>query len=298
MNRRGQDRNNATLWRRSMNRRSILNSNRRRRVMNRRRMLNSGRQRLNSAVAGDIVTFNELNYAQKQSAIENIWNTKGAEWIYESYNEDVMDRYSFDLNELTAQYNKLISDVIGQNYEIDDEQLYWNSTSQGPYPDWKFSDVFSDFTIEYLNNTKTVSNQTPSSNGKPPVEAIDVVFSAYGDKLDVWSGVSFDSEYYSVEDEDWLHETAIDPGDEFTGFVADIAIPSEAVSKITRAIGYMQEYIDAVWSMVREVCTETPDYDYAYDLYETNDWGDFEIIDDQTAEYYNDYPEDDFNTYL
>ena len=76
----------------------------RRRAMTRRRMLNSNRQRLNCAAEiGDIVTFNELNEAQKRSAIKNIWNTVGAEWVYDVFNEVAMEVYKDDIKQLAAE---------------------------------------------------------------------------------------------------------------------------------------------------------------------------------------------------
>ena len=166
---------------------NYLNSSRRR-TMNRNRMLNSGRQHLNSAVAGDIVTFNELNEAQKQSAIEGIWNTKGVEWVYESFNEIEMDVYRDDIKQLAVECEDAIMQIIGDDInaydtvEIDTDKFYWNSNSQGPYPDWRLNEVFSDITLEYLNPAHIVEGQSPSSNGKPAVESIEIKWDYYSNK--------------------------------------------------------------------------------------------------------------------
>ena len=68
------------------------------------------------------------------------------------------------------------------------------------------------------------------------------------------------------------------------------------IKKIIDIVNVLQHFLDTAWNYIQEVYSEVPDDEYAYDLYEANDWGDFEIIDDETAEYYNDVP-DDFNTY-
>lgn len=272
-----------------------VNSNRRRAVNSaRRRMLNSGRQRLNSAVAGDIVTFNELNEAQKQSAIGNIWNTKGAEWIYESFNEDIMDQYRYDIDELASQYNAQISKILGYDYEINTDKLYWQSNSQGPYPEWRLSEIFDECSLEWVNTAKTVKYSTPSYDGKPPVEYVDIKVDGRSTDIrddDVYLLLN----YYSVEDEDWLTEYGADLEGEFR---TEYGVPETIINKVDALINLMHDFIEKVWTLVEDVCRAYPDDEYAYDLYDANDWGDFEVIDDQTAEYYNDYPEDDFNTYL
>lgn len=267
----------------------------RRRGMNRRGMLNSGRQHLNSAVAGDIVTFNELNEAQKQSAIENIWNTVGAEWVYDAFNEMAMEVYHDDINQLAAEceasIDAILSDLNVGQFEIDTDKLYWNDNSQGPYPEWHLNEVFGGLTIEYLNPNHIVANQSPSSNGKPAVEAVELVWDYHSKKQDA-NDYTVDIDYFDPAEGDWFHDYGIDPADPIYG------IPAEIQKKIVDVVNVLQHFLDTAWSYIRDVSMDYPDDAYAYDLYEANDWGDFEIIDDQTAEYYNDYPEDDFNTYL
>lgn len=264
----------------------------RRRTMNRRSILNSGRQRLNCAVAGDIVTFNELNEAQKQSAIEGIWNTRGAEWVYESFNEIEMEVYRDDLKQLAVECEDAIMQIIGDDInaydtvEIDTDKFYWDSSSQGPYPDWRLNEVFSDITLEYLNPTHIVEGQSPSSNGKPAVESIEIKWDYYSNKQDA-NDYTVDIDYFDPKDAEWYHDYGIDPADPVYG------IPAEIQKKITDIVNVLQHFLDTAWGYVNDVCMATPDDEYAYDLYEANDWGDFEVIDDQTAEYYNDEWDDE-----
>ena len=267
---------------------NYLNSSRRRngrRAVNCRRMLNSGRQRLNCAVAGDIVTFNELNEAQKQSAIEGIWNTKGAEWVYDAFNEVAMEVYRDDIRQLAAECEASIDAILGDlnvgHFEIDTDKLYWNDNSQGPYPKWHLNEVFGGLTIEYLNPNHIVANQSPSSNGKPAVEAVELVWDYHSKKQDA-DDYTVDIDYFDPADNEWYHDYGIDPVDSVYG------IPAEIQEKIKDVVNVLQHFLDTAWSYVRDVSMETPDDDYAYDLYEANDWGDFEVIDDQTAAYYND----------
>lgn len=274
---------------------SSVNSSRRR-ALARRRMLNSNRQRLNCAAEiGDIVTFNELNEAQKQSAIRNIWNTSGAEWVYESFNEIEMDVYRDDLKQLAVECEDAIKQIIGDDInaydtvEIDTDKFYWDSNSQGPYPDWGLNEVFSDITLEYLNPAHIVEGQSPSSNGKPAVESVELKWDYYSKKQDA-SDYTVDIDYFDPNDGEWYHDYSIDPADPVYG------IPAEIQKKIIDIVNVLQHFLDTAWGYVNDVCMATPDDEYAYDLYEANDWGDFEIIDDETAEYYNDVP-DDFNTY-
>lgn len=266
-----------------------VNSNRRR-VMNRRRMLNSGRQRLNCAVAGDVVTFNELNEAQKKSAIEGIWNTAGANWVYETFNELAMEVYRDDIKQLAAECEASIDAILGDNkeayWEIDTDKLYWNSSSQGPYPEWHLNEVFGGLTITYLNPTHIVSNYSPSQDGKPAVESVDLVWDYYSKAQDA-NDFTINIEYFDPVEGDWYGDYGIDPADPAYG------IPAEIQEKIKNIVNVLQHFLDTAWSYVHEVCSDYPDDAYAYDLYEANDWGDFEVIDDQTAAYYNDEWDDE-----
>lgn len=277
---------------------SSVNSSRRR-AMARRRLLNSNRQRLNCAAEiGDIVTFNELNEAQKQSAIKNIWNTSGAEWIYQSFNENEMDYYHDRLRELVDECNAKITELLGNdsyresNEWINPDELYWQSNSHGPYAEWRLNNVFSGVTIEYINPAHIVANQTPSSNGKPAVEAIDLTWSAYGDRYDA-NDFGFYIEYFDPNEEDWIKDGYCE-ADELAD--PNYGIPQEIQEKVKAIVAVHVHFLETAWEYINDVCTAYPDDAYAYDLYEANDWGDFEVIDDETAEYYNDVP-DDFNTY-
>jgi hypothetical protein len=248
-------------------------------------MLNSGRQRLNCAVEGDIVTFNELNEAQKQSAIKNIWNTRGAGPIYNVFNEQVMEDYHLLVQELAARCNKDVNELLGgDSWEINLDELYWSSNSQGPYPQWKLDKVFGGFTIEYANPKHVVEGHSPSQNGKPAVECIDVNYSHWSDDMDA-SDYEMDIEYFDSAEGDWVRDYTINADG---ANMSSYDIPDEVLQTIKQITIELQAFLNDVWALIRETASAYPDDGWAYDLYEANDWGDFEVIDDQTAAYYND----------
>ena len=119
---------------RPVNRRSMLNSNRRRRV-------------LNSARSLEIYSFSELNEAQKDYVVKNVMNTFLGDSIWEFFNETMMEQYRYDVSELAREYESKISEDLGFDFTINESKLYWQSNSQGPYPEWDFSKVFDDLAL-------------------------------------------------------------------------------------------------------------------------------------------------------
>lgn len=108
----------------------------RRRVMNRRN--------LNSARSLELYSFSELNEAQKDYVVKNVMNTFLGESIWEFFNETMMEQYHYDVSELAREYEDKISSELGFDISIDESKLYWQSNSQGPYPEWNLGDVFGD----------------------------------------------------------------------------------------------------------------------------------------------------------
>ena len=126
---------------------SSVNSSRRR-AMARRRMLNSNRQRLNCAAEiGDIVDFTELNDAQQNYVVQNWYKWRELSWIQEMFDENIMESYRYDVEELAKATTEKLFEETGVQLEINTDEIYWQSNSQGPYPEWKFSEIFDDCTV-------------------------------------------------------------------------------------------------------------------------------------------------------
>lgn len=111
----------------------------------RRRTMN--RRKLNSARSLEIYSFSELNEAQKDYVVKNVMNTFLGESIWELFNETIMEQYYYDVSELAREYESKISSELGFDFNIDESKLYWQSNSQGPYPEWDLGQVFEDVTL-------------------------------------------------------------------------------------------------------------------------------------------------------
>lgn len=111
----------------------------------RRRTMN--RKKLNSARSLELYSFSELNEAQKDYVVKNVMNTFLGETIWDFFNETMMEQYHYDVSELAREYESKISSELGFDFSIDESKLYWQSNSQGPYPEWDLGQVFEDVTL-------------------------------------------------------------------------------------------------------------------------------------------------------
>ena len=82
------------------------------------------------------LNFSELDDAQKEQAVE-VFRESGT--AYEWYSEDQMYWYEENLKELADEYSKKYG------LTIHEDKLYWQSNSQGPYPEWNLENVFDTF---------------------------------------------------------------------------------------------------------------------------------------------------------
>lgn len=115
---------------------NYLNSSRRR----------NGRRALNSARSLELLTFNELNDAQKDYVVNNALRSSLGETIWAWFNDDVYDAYKTEVRMLAADYEDKIREEAGIDFKIDADKLYWQSNSQGPYPEWDLGEVFDSVT--------------------------------------------------------------------------------------------------------------------------------------------------------
>ena len=205
-------------------------------------MLNSSRRRrvLNSARSLEILSFDELNDAQKDYVVKHALESSLSEGIWQWFNESLMEQYHYDVEELAKQYEeRLDSEYNLIDFKIHTDKLYWNESSQGPYPEWKFENVFDSFTV--------------TEEG-----SIDVNFNGGG--LDVDKAAYFEV-YHQDENGDWQYDEYGDAPD--------------ATYKAQEIINVLQEFINTVWSYVNDVCTAYPDEDYIYDDLANNDYAEF-----------------------
>lgn len=220
---------------RPVNHRSMLNSNKRRRA-------------LNSARSLEVLSFDELNDAQKDYVVKHALESSLGDGIWQWFNESLMEQYQYDVEELAKQYEeRLDSEYNLIDFKIHTDALYWEESSQGPYPKWKFEKVFDSFTV--------------TEDG-----SVDVEFNGGG--LDVDKAAYFDV-YRQDEYGEWQYDEYGDAPD--------------ASYKASEIIAVLQEFINKVWSLVNDVCTAYPDENYIYDDLANNDYAEFIAISDTEA---------------
>lgn len=278
--------------RRLVNRRSMLNSNRRRRVMNRRNMLNSGRQRLNSAVEGDIVYYSELNQAQKDYVLSNWDKWSELNWLWESYNEYIMDWYNYELAELTDKFKAEVKANVGVDIDVNTDKIYWQSNSQGPYPEWRFDEIFDEITYAPNGEAGPIAyvQLEESENRRSRLNDVTVLFNLE----------------YRDTDEDgksyWTSDDYLEIADLFNGNGEPnyLGVTEQFENGLVKLTQLGTEYMQKVWNLIRETDSSYPEWswvDEELEAFSYDDIATFEIIDDNTA-----IPEraasDDFNTYV
>lgn len=266
--------------RRPVNRRSILNSNRRRRAMNRRCVLNSGRQKLNCAAEiGDIVDFTELNEAQQNYVVQNWYKWRELDWIREFFDENIMDSYYYDVEQLAKECTEKLFEETGVQLDINTDKIYWQSNSQGPYPEWKFSEIFDDCSVAVQSGDAG--------------EYVDINFAHIGG-FDIDKVVDLDINYLDSEEGDYVVEYGVDLAD-----MAHYGLAPETTEAVHAVIDTAQYFIDTVWKYINEVCTDFPDDSYIKEELEygvETGFQKFEVLDETTAVPEREVP-DDFNTY-
>ena len=203
----------------------------------------------------NVADFDELNEEQKDYVVQNIEHMGNLyEDLWYRFNEEMTDVYTSDVYALAKEYEN----EYGLSIKCD--RLYWQSNSQGPYPEWDFDSVFREIAID-------------TDNGGT------VYVEFYGGSLEVDTFITVEwvnaDGYYEKED-------GLDIGDLHN---LDYNLTDSDIEKVETVIDKAQEFIDEVWKMVDDVCTSYPDYDWLYDTMEYNEMGAFEIISDTEVRY-------------
>ena len=189
------------------------------------------------SVTIEYLDFSELSEDQKNQAVEKFLNSDTAqEW----FDDDQMLMYNEEVQYMADEfYGKT-------GIQVNPDKLYWQCSSQGPYPEWDFNNVFERY-------EGTVSGSD-----------VDVAFYGKGRRVEfgaVW--VYTDGDYEQFDADDYATELGeVGLGDVATG--------------LTKLLGEAQGFIDKVWNMINQVCTAYPDEEWAYGCLESNDY-EFEV---------------------
>lgn len=211
------------------------------------------KRRIMAARDGQIVSFSELSDEQKKQVLKKVNNGgKLSELLYDWYSDDTMEIYHNDVEELARVLE------IKHGISVDTSKIYWNNSSQGPYPEWSLKDVLTGC----VGSTGDVD---------------EYVMEFYGKGTDVTAYVDV---YIPDEDGDYYWEYDIECNSDELGTVVDQTAYDEIMSKVDAA----QEFIDNVWKLVHDVCTSYPDDEWIIDMLENNDHIEF-LVDGDSVNY-------------
>lgn len=201
------------------------------------------RRAITSARTLDIYTWEDLTPEQQDYVINN-WSDmpKLAEVIYDWHGEDEMFVYDDEKDYIAGKF------VDKYGFGINTDKIYWQSNSQGPYPEWNFEQIFD-----------TIWGETTTG--------IPWTIEFYGRGLDVQC--SLESDGYADEEPE---ESDVD---------AKLGIT------LNEIMSGAQQFIDEIWSLINDVCTSYPDDEWVRDTLDANpDSFEFTISDDGTVKYF------------
>ena len=199
---------------------------------------------------GDIVTWEDLNEEQKNYVVDNAYRYNKLSWIWEFYNESIMEWYHIQVAELASKYAE-------QGIDINTDKIYWQSSSQGPYPEWRFDDMIDNIYIPYEDG--------------------EVDINIYG------SGTEPDIDFdltYTDSDGDWAYEYNLDQEDLRN---PEYNIPGEVIEDVEAKLYSVIKFTEELWELINSVCQAYPDDEYIRGELDAYPDDDFVIISDTEA---------------
>ena len=180
--------------------------------------------------------YDELTPEQQQYVVDNWEKLLPTDTLYQWHSDDTMDWYHYDISELAKEYEK----QYGLN--IDVNKIYWQSNSQGPYPEWRLSDVINKTYISDVGNIRDIDI---AFEGSLTVEG----YASYW--IDNGDGGHYD--YEILPDE-----------------LSDMGVDQMAIDAIEAEINAAQEFVDKAWELINDVCRSYPDDDWVQGMLEGN----------------------------
>lgn len=201
----------------------------------------------------NIVTWSDLNEDQKDYVVDHVFEFGSLNWIWEFYNENLMEWYDIDKSEIVKKYEK-------QGLSINSDKMYWQDSSQGPYPEWNLGTIFDTTSVGNSNDTFA-----------------DITFS--GRSTDV--EYEIDLYYFDEEEQEFIYEYSIIDIDELSD--PKYHLTTEFIEEIKSKIDLAQQFIDEIWDLIYNVCTSYPDDDYIRGELDAYSDDDYMIIDEYSA---------------
>ena len=201
-------------------------------------------------IEGDIVTWEDLNEAQKNYVVDNAYHFTSLEFIWDFYNESLMDWYHEQVAELASKYAE-------QGIDINTDKIYWQSNSQGPYPEWRFDDMIDNIYVPYEDGE------------------VDINIYGRGAEPDI----DFDLTYID-SDGDYAYEYNLDQEDLRN---PEYNIPEEVIEDVEAKLYSIIKFTDKLWELINDVCQSYPTDDYIRDTLDCYPDDDYMIISDIEA---------------
>ena len=177
------------------------------------------------------LNFDELSDEQKDQAVKIFMESDTANrW----FDDDMMDFY----HDRVSEFAGTLYDSTG--IKVDTKKLYWESSSHGPYPEWKLDEVLGDY-----DDNNGVS---ASFYGSLDAKFDTILIEEMGDSIAIGN-----QEFYDTKE------------------VRDAGMP-EIADQLDEVLAAVQAFVDAVWSEVNDVCTSYPDEEWCYGVLEANNY--------------------------
>ena len=198
------------------------------------------------------VTWDELSKEQQDYVVDNYWHfSAAADWIYEAANISARDEYEYRLTELIATYE---TDFPG--LQINKDKIYWDSNSQGWYPEWEVNDIFHGSDVE-LDDRKFVF----------PV--VDIETSDYRRRRYGYEAVEIVLEDVFYSDiENRLNETGSWTDAPWEEIKENLDVYFKDLNEpFTQAdVEYIDSYVDGIKNFYDDLCNLISDYMDYFDL--------------------------------
>lgn len=188
-----------------------------------------------------IIPFYELSPELQEKAIEIASSGRLYEILENWYDDMIYEDYRYQVEELANSLRMKFG------ISVNTDKIYWNCNSQGPYPEWDFSDVFDTYSDDEY----------------------DIEFSGKGCNIESFAIIYTNDNCEEVE----CNVKSL------SAYIEDKNVISEIMSKVNAA----QNFIDDVWDLVKEVCTSYPDDQWIVDTLEANEQLEFLVDGDRIS---------------
>lgn len=210
--------------------------------------------------SGDIVTWADLNETQKSYVVSNAYKFPALQWIWEFYNENIMEWLHIREDEVAKQ--------LEDDYDIviNTDKLYWGSNSQGPYPEWSLANIFDDIFV--------------GTDGPEATISFDGVCST-----EIADNYSIELYYYDDLAGDYTSTYGLTLDDLKK---PSYKLPKDFIEAVESKLTAAKEALNSLWDYIKFANDSVPEDEQIRAELDAYDIADFIIINNEMAEPYVD----------